>query len=117
MNNFIDAPGFYISRFELILDFMRDSLLSKSPRTAKTGRRLLNILLIEGNGYQYFLYHLSLQGNTLLSHLASLKQPGALENYLVAEHSSFLASQPVTDSIYPSDLEEIEFIEEGWECA
>ncbi|KAG5748481.1 hypothetical protein H9Q70_008857 [Fusarium xylarioides] len=118
MNNFeFEAPEFYLRQFRLVLQRVRELLLSKSPRSAKSGKRLLNILLIRRDGYRHFLYHLSLQGNTLLAHLASLKRPGELESCIVAEHTSFLASQPGPDSTYPSDLEDIEFMNTGWECA
>ncbi|KAF5602471.1 uracil catabolism 4 [Fusarium pseudocircinatum] len=112
-----DAPDFYIQQSRWILQRLRESLLSKSPRSTKSGKRLLNILMIQGTGYQHFCYHLSLQGNALLTHLESLKRPGELESYIIAEHTSFLSSQPRRDSIYPSDLEDIEFMNTGWECA
>ncbi|CVK96106.1 uncharacterized protein FMAN_13994 [Fusarium mangiferae] len=111
-----DAPEFYIWQSRLIVQRVRESLLSKSPRCAKSGKRLLNMLMIQGNRYWNFRYHLSLQGNDLLTRLASLKRPGEFESYIIAEHSSFLASQPGPDSILPSDLEDMEFIKTGWEC-
>ncbi|EWG48657.1 hypothetical protein FVEG_16300 [Fusarium verticillioides 7600] len=112
-----NPPEFYIRQSSLILQSVRETLLSKSPRRAKDGKKLLNILMIRGDRYRDFRYHLCLQGNTLFTGLASLKRPVELESYIVAEHSSFLASHPVQDSIYPSDQEDIEFIETSWECA
>ncbi|KAF5712395.1 uracil catabolism 4 [Fusarium mundagurra] len=117
-----NAPRYYEEQYgkpvRSVRQFLRSELSTTTdpeneiPKTI-TEPQMMDFLGRTDSENEFFCYHLSLQGNTLLTYLSSLQQE-ALSSFIVREFSTFLASHPFCDSIYPDDLEEMRFIQENW---
>jgi hypothetical protein len=117
-----NIPHYFVQWFTSVLKSVDESLLSKVPKTTKYRKRrsvttkrsqILRFVHRKDIENEYFSYHLALQGNVLLTHLLSLNHR-ARNNYVVRAYSSFLASQPDSEPIYPPDLEEMRCIMRNW---